>query len=909
MFSVGRDSGGFATPRSSIWVRALMAIAAIGSMTGVAVVGFVATAGPAAAVGCSGDTWTNTSGGSWDTNANWSNNAPPGAGVAACITAAGSYTVTIGNETISAGAVTLGASGSTPTLAIGNSGSGEPAVTFASVTNTAGSSLTFNWGGTLTVTGAFTNAGTVDESLNTASAFNIGSFDNQGLFQTGNGSSYTLPSSASTFLNDTAGTLSVPTATSLTFSSPVSDLATITQDGVINNSGALTIEDELSVKGGSICGTAPQIGVNGGSIGTVNFQATVSAGPSCGTGVETDNIDFANISSNGTLSGNIPAAYTVEMGNPGSSDANITVSGALTNSGTLEPTDGTTLTATSSLINSGTVEVPAGPSGVAFDLSDFTNNGQFDIDTSSTYSIPTSASTFTNGSTGTIDILTGTTFTVSSPAANNGTFAQDGIIDVVAANAFTVVDPVTINGGSICGAPLEIGLNGGSVGSLTFAATVGSGSCNAGSLKDNIDFANVSSNGTLSGNIPAAYTVEMGNGGSSEPAITFLGAITNSGTLAPGWGGTFTDTSTLTNKGTLETPSSTFASFYNFTNLVNKGKFTVLGNLTMTVPTTGAISNTSTATLTVGTSVFLTISSTASPQGTVSQDGVIVNHGTLNVEAPVSISGGSICGNRLNIGMDGQASQSLTFVGAVAAGPACATGLDSDQLFMANITGTLAGTVPKGYTIVIGDGGSSFAHITSSATANAGVLEPSDGATLTFTGASFTNTGTLEFPSNPFTSTEFVFSSNVTNSGKIVAQSGGTFVLPAGDTLTNAKKIKIGGTATVLHISGSLDNTKVLQIAAGDAVDVTGTYTQSSLGTFKPALASSSSIGVLNVTGTASIAGAVSAKLASGYHPSVGTTWVVLKSGGLGGSTFTTVMGTFSAQYVASDSNVQLTFT
>ncbi len=243
--------------------------------------------------------------------------------------------------------------------------------------------------------------------------------------------------------------------------------------------------------------------------------------------------------------------------------------------------------------------------------------------------------------------------------------------------------------------------------------------------------------------------------------------ITNSGTLEPGWEGTFTDTSTLTNKGTLEVLATSFSSIYNFTDLVNKGKFTVNAPVTMNLPSTGALSNTSTGTITVATGQSLAISSTASPQGTVSQDGIIDNNGTVNVEAPVSISGGSICGNRVNIGLDGQASQGLTFVGAVVAGPACATGLASDQLFMANITGTLNGNVPKGYTVLIGDGGSSFAHIASNVPTNAGVLEPEDGATLTFTGSSFTNTGTLEFPSNPYTSTEFVFGSNVTNSGKI----------------------------------------------------------------------------------------------------------------------------------------------
>ena len=820
--------------------------------------------------------------------------------------------MTIGNETINAGAVTLGDSGtSTPTLAIGNNGSGEPAVTFASVANNAGSTLTFNWGGTLTVTGAFTNAGTVDQSINQASAVSIGSFDNKGMFATGTASTYTLPTSGSSFLNDTTGTLSVPSTASLVFSSPAGDTATVTQDGLVNNSGALTVLDELSVAGGTICGFAPQVGTDGGSVGTLNFAGTVSSGSACGTGVETDNIDIANLPSGGTLSGNIPSAYTVVIGNGGSSCPSITISGALTNSGTLEPSDCTILTDTSNLTNAGTIEVPnTGYAGATFVLSNFTNNGSFDIDTSSTYTLPTSASTFTNGSSGTVDVLTGQTLTASSPSATTGTFIQDGVIDVAAANAFTVEDAVVVNGGSICGAPLEIGQDGGAVGSLTFASSVGSGSCNSGSLKDNIDFANISSNGTLSGNIPAAYTVEMGNGGSNEPAITLLGAITNSGTFEPGWGGTFTGTSTFTNKGTLEVPASSYASIYDFTNVVNKGKFVVDAPVTWNLPTTGVINNTSTGTISVAASQSLEVSSTASPQGTVTQDGVIDNSGTLTVLAPVSISGGSICGNRLNVGADGGANQSLTFVGTVAPGPACGTGLASDQLFVANITGTVTGSVPAGYTVVIGDGGSSYAHITSNATANAGVVEPEDGATLTFTGTSFTNTGTLEFPSNPYTSTSIVFSSNVTNSGKIVASAGGTFVLPAGDTLTTSKKFKVGGTGTVLHITGSVDNTKTLLIAAGDTVDVSGTYTQApSTGSFKPGLASATSIGLLNVTGTASIAGTIKPKLSSGYTPTNGTTWVVLKSAGLGGTTFGLVLGPFSAQYISSDSNVQLTFT
>ena len=39
-------------------------------------------------------------------------------------------------------------------------------------------------------------------------------------------------------------------------------------------------------------------------------------------------------------------------------------------------------------------------------------------------------------------------------------------------------------------------------------------------------------------------------------------------------------------------------------------------------------------------------------------------------------------------------------------------GSGNDNLFIANITGTLSGSIPKAYTVAIGDGGAGFANIT-----------------------------------------------------------------------------------------------------------------------------------------------------------------------------------------------------
>jgi hypothetical protein len=228
---------------------------------------------------------------------------------------------------------------------------------------------------------------------------------------------------------------------------------------------------------------------------------------------------------------------------------------------------------------------------------------------------------------------------------------------------------------------------------------------------------------------------------------------------------------------------------------------------------------------------------------------------------------------------------------------------------MANIVATLTGNIPAGYTVVIGDGGSSFFNITASSTTNAGTLEPGFGGTLTFTGA-LANTGTLEVPTSTY-NTKIVVGGNLTNSKKIALNAAGTISVPAGDSVINSSthsKVKVAGSGVTFDITGSLANTMgQVAIGAGDVLAVSGTYSQGATAKYKPTLASTSSYGVLKVTGTATLAGTLSPTDAAGFTPPHASTYLVLTSAGLASTTFGTVSGAFTAQYITSDSDVQLT--
>ena len=648
-------------------VRALAALAVIGSSAGIVVASMVASAPPAAAQSC--DTWNNTSGGAWDTGSNWSDNAPPSGSTDACITAPGSYTVTIGNETITAGALTVGGSGSTPTLSIGNSGSGEPDITFASVSNSG--TIESGFGGSFTVSGNFTNTGAATlEVPNTGfggTALNVASLDNQGSFEVNATTTYTLPTSSSTLLNDSTGTISVASGNSLTITSPSGQTGTVTQDGVLDNSGQFIAAAAVTVQGGSICNNPLQVGMDGQAATTdgLAFASSVGSGPSCGTGIPTDNIFIANIA--GSLSGNIPSAYTVSVGDGGSASARITIPSAMTVEGTLNLGNEGSLSSTAAITNMGTIDAVASSfAGEAFNLSSLTNKGALDVNTPSTYELPKSSSTLVNSSSGTISVASGNSLTITSPSGQTGTVTQDGVLDN--SGQFIAAAAVTVQGGSICNNPLQVGMDGqaATTDGLAFASSVGSGpSCGTGIPTDNIFIANIA--GSLSGNIPSAYTVSVGDGGSASARITIPSAMTVEGTLNLGNEGSLSSTAAITNMGTIDAVASSFAGeAFNLSSLTNKGALDVNTPSTYELPkSSSTLVNSSSGTISVASGNSLTITSPSGQTGTVTQDGVIDNSGAMSMQNPLTIDGGTVCGNEVQVGVDGETGGSLAFATTV----------------------------------------------------------------------------------------------------------------------------------------------------------------------------------------------------------------------------------------------------
>jgi hypothetical protein len=162
-------------------------------------------------------------------------------------------------------------------------------------------------------------------------------------------------------------------------------------------------------------------------------------------------------------------------------------------------------------------------------------------------------------------------------------------------------------------------------------------------------------------------------------------------------------------------------------------------------------------------------------------------------------------------------------------------------------TSTLSGNISKGQSLIIQGTNAENA----AATAATG----------------FTNTGTITL-------------TQIENDGNNV-----TLVLHAG-TLDNKGTLngEVGGGPGTRTIEGNLKNEKTLSLSAGVDLKVTGTYTQTKAGTLKTAIGSSSSYGVLSVTGTATIAGNLGVTVVNKFKGLLGQNYNILTSSALTGT-------------------------
>lgn len=195
--------------------------------------------------------------------------------------------------------------------------------------------------------------GTFNTSLINNSAFNV------------EGAQNNVPITASlqtgwSWQNTSSGTIAVGSVDTLDISSPSGQSASFVQDGVIDNSGTVSVADPIPINGGTICDHPVNLGSGDERPGTLTltFAANPSAGPACGSGQATDQLFIYNVAA--TIETNVPAAYTVAMGDIGPGAASVGTPGNLTNAGTLELEWDATLTVDGSngtLTNTGTIEV------------------------------------------------------------------------------------------------------------------------------------------------------------------------------------------------------------------------------------------------------------------------------------------------------------------------------------------------------------------------------------------------------------------------------------------------------------------------------------------------------------------------------------------------------------------------
>jgi fibronectin-binding autotransporter adhesin len=587
------------------------------------------------ASGCT-DSWTNTEGGSWFTPGNWSKGAPPTSEEEACITANGTYTVTMtqNSGTVSLGSLTVGGESGTQTLAVGSSCSVNAILaTTTGITNGAhgaitltngdgcGDSVTLSGpissagtitsepahGGSRTIQGSLTNTGTL--VINTSTAYsgsstllkNEGALDlaeekqltlsNKAAFENGAGGSISATGSASVLISGTAFTEGAGTTSG---TKPV-----IVDDGALSYTG----------KGKSLIalqGTSTLSG-NLGSEQSLSVQSTCSENV-----VATAGSSFKNA---GTI--------TLTNGDGCGDNATLAVSaGTLTSSGKIitEPAHGGTRNLQGNITNTGTLttNVSTAYNGAGALL---TNEGAIDLSEATQLTVSNTGA-FTNGSggkivaTGSADLLmdSGTSFTegAGTTSGTKPVIVDDGTLTYTGAGA----SAIALHGSESLAGSISVGQ------SLSVESTCGENAL-----------------ATAAEGFTNAGTITLTNGdgcGNNATLVVSSGTLTNSGkiTVEPAHGGARTLQGSITNTstGTIAIKANTA---YNGSKavLINEGAVNISEGIQLTVSNGGAFTNGSGGVIAAtGSADLLMDSGTSFTEGAGTTSGtkpVIVDDGTL----------------------------------------------------------------------------------------------------------------------------------------------------------------------------------------------------------------------------------------------------------------------------------------
>jgi hypothetical protein len=745
------------------------------------------------ASGCT-DSWTNTAGGSWFTGANWSKEAPPGPEEEACITAPGTYTVTMNqNSGVTVTALTVGGESGRQTLSVGSTCSFNAVLTTTTglttdaddavvMTNgdSCGNSVTLSGpltnGGTLTVEpanggsrnlqGSVTNTGTVAANANTSYNGASAVFTNKGALDVAAGKEF-IVSGKNSFTNGTGGSI------------------------VAAGAGGVTMQDTaFTESAGTTSGTQP-VTVDDGSLDYTGKGKSLIA-----------------LRGSSSLAGSLAGSQSLVIQSTCSENATTTAATGFTNAGTITLTNGDscgtseTLDVTSgTLTNSGKIVTETLNGGGRTLQGNIDNTGTLAIKDNTAYN--GTGATLTNE--GTVSLAEGTQLTVS----NEGTLANDsGTISATGSSAVSMSSGTTFDqGAGTTGGAQPVIVDDGHLnytGAGKSAISVRGASTLSGSLaaEQALTIQSTCSENattTASASFTNAGTITLTNGdscGNNETLGVSSGTLTNSGKIAtvPANGGGRTLQGNIDNTGTLAINDTTLFNAADAV-LVNEGALDVAEGMQLKVSNGGELANEAGGITATGSADVLLESGTTFTQG----------GGTTTGTQPVIMDDGLV-----------------SYVGAARSSIALRG------------SSKLSGNVGEEQTLTLQSTCNEHAVVTAEASfTNAGTIKLTNGdscgnnETLNVSSGTLTNSGKII--TEPANGGSRTLNGNIDNTGSIAINANTTFGGGAEALLTNegtiaiaeGKQLTLSGPSVVNGAGGN-----VFAPTGGALVQTGGTFTE-----------------------------------------------------------------------------------
>ena len=725
------------------------------------------------ASGCT-DSWTNTAGGSWFEGSNWSKGKAPTSEEEACITAEGTYTVTMTQTgtsgTVSVKSLTIGGSSGTQTLVVGSSCSLNAVLTTTGgISNGAQGAITLTngdgCGDGVKLIGPLTNAGSLTIEPEHGGARELqGSLTN-------------------------TGTLSINTSTAYNGTSAV-----LTNKGTLNVAEGETLS--VSAKNSFTNGSGGKIVTTGSGDVLVEKEASFTEGTGTTSGTKPVIVDDAALGYTGsgkslialrgeksTLSGNLAGSQSLLVESTCSENVIATAAASFTSAGTITLTNGdgcgdnATLTMSAgTLTNSGKLITETAAGGSRTIKGNITNTGTFSINANTAYN--GTGTLLTNS--GALNIAEVKALTVSEKGSvenlsGNVAAGATGALQMEPGTSFT-------EGGGTTSGVLPVIVRDAAL------AYTGTGSST---------IAQRGEGGKLSGNLSTGQTLLIESTCSENAKTTANASFTNEGAIKLTNGDTCGDNATL---------------------VVSTGTLTNSGKIISETPVggirtiQGSIMNTG-----IGT---LSINANTAYNGT---SALLTNEGALNIaegKALTVTEKGSVVNN----------------AGNIAGGPSGALLMEPGTSFTEG-PGTTSGALPvivRDAALTYSGGGSSTIAQRGEGGKLSGNL--STGQTLliestcsenakTTAGESFTNQGTITLTNGDGcgnSATLAVSTGTLTNSGKILSEPDVGGVRQIQGNVTNTGTLSIKADTAYNGASATLTNEGTISIAEGVQLTVTG---------------------------------------------------------------------------------------